>query len=551
MLKARRTGVVATMAALALGAAACGGGTGSKSSGGGGNAALVFGASADPKTLDPAYVNDGESFRPIRQIFEGLVTTKQGGTDVVPALAETWQPSPDGITWTFNLRKNVKFQDGTLFSAAAVCFSFDRWYNFKGIQQSSSISYYWSTVFGGFAHNDDPKLGVSLYKSCQAKDDNTAVFTLTSATSTFLSGLTLPAFSIASPDALKKYNADQIGGSASSPSFSSEFGTAHPIGTGPYKFSSWNRNDKLVLERNDDYWGDKAKLQRVIFKPIADGNGRRQALQSGEIQGYDLVAPGDIGQLRSAGFQILERPAFNVGYVGFNQSKPPMDNQNFRQAIAYALNRDALVKAKYPEGAEVATQFQPPSLFGWNQQVPNYSYDSTKAKQLLANSGVKDPTIEFWYPTGVSRPYMPDPAANFQAFKADLEVAGFKVVPKSAPWSPDYLSAVESGNAQMYLLGWTGDFGDPDNFIGTFFRQQLPEWGFDNPKIRDDLEKARVETELGKRTSEYKAINDEIMQFLPGVPYVHTKPALAFAKNVKGFVPSPVQEELFSLVTLG
>src|SRR5664279_6107885 len=115
MLKARRTAVVATMASLALGAAACGGGTGSKSSGGGGNAALVFGASADPKTLDPAYVNDGESFRPIRQIFEGLVTTKQGGTDVVPALAETWQPSPDGITWTFNLRKNVKFQDGTLF----------------------------------------------------------------------------------------------------------------------------------------------------------------------------------------------------------------------------------------------------------------------------------------------------------------------------------------------------------------------------------------------------------------------------------------------------
>lgn len=537
-----------------MGAAACGGGssTTSNSNGSGGsNSALVFGSSADPKTLDAAYVNDGESFRPIRQIFEGLVTTKQGGTDVIPALAESWQPSADGITWTFNLRKGVKFQDDTAFNAAAVCFNFDRWYNFKGIQQSSSISYYWNTVFGGFAKNDDPKLGVSLYKSCQAKDDNTAVFTLTSASSTFLSGLTLPAFSIASPDALKKYNADEIGGSASSPSFSSQFGTAHPIGTGPYKFSSWNRNDKLVLERNDAYWGDKAKLARVIFKPIADGNGRRQALQSGEIQGYDLVAPGDIGQLKSAGFQILERPAFNVGYVGFNQTKPPMDNQNFRQAVAYALNRDALVKAKYPEGAEVATQFQPPTLFGWSTSVPNYAYDPAKAKSLLANSGVQNPTIEFWYPTGVSRPYMPDPAANFQAFKADLEAVGIKVTPKSAPWSPDYLSGVESGNAQMYLLGWTGDFGDPDNFIGTFFRQKLPEWGFDNPKIRDDLEKARIETDLAKRTTQYKAINDEIMTFLPGVPYVHTKPALAFAKNVKGFVPSPVQEELFSLVTLG
>jgi peptide/nickel transport system substrate-binding protein len=553
MSRGSRRTAVAAIALLAMGAAACGGGSSTKSSSSssGSNSALVFGSSADPKTLDAAYVNDGESFRPIRQIFEGLVTTKQGGTDVVPALAESWQPSADGITWTFNLRKGVKFQDDTAFNAAAVCFNFDRWYNFKGIQQSSSISYYWNTVFGGFAKNDDPKLGVSLYKSCQAKDDNTAVFALTSPSSTFLSGLTLPAFSIASPDALKKYNADEIGGSASSPSFSSQFGTAHPIGTGPFKFSSWNRNDKLVLERNDAYWGDKAKLARVIFKPIADGNGRRQALQSGEIQGYDLVAPGDIGQLKSAGYQILERPAFNVGYIGFNQAKAPMDNQNFRQAIAYALNRDALVKAKYPEGAEVATQFQPPTLFGSSTSVPTYNYDPAKAKTLLANSGVTNPTVEFWYPTGVSRPYMPDPAANFQAFKADLEAVGIKVTPKSAPWSPDYLSAVESGNAQMYLLGWTGDFGDPDNFIGTFFRQKLPEWGFDNTKIRDDLEKARVETDLGKRTTEYKAINDEIMTFLPGVPYVHTKPALAFAKNVKGFVPSPVQEELFSLVTLG
>lgn len=146
---------------------------------------------------------------------------------------------------------------------------------------------------------------------------------------------------------------------------------------------------------------------------------------------------------------------------------------------------------------------------------------------------------------------MPDPTANFQAIKADLEAVGFRVTPKSAPWSPDYLSTVQSGNAQAYLYGWTGDFADPDNFIGTFFRQRQPEWGFDNPKIRGDLEKARVETDQGRRTTEYQQINDEIMEFLPGLPYVHTKPALAFASNVRGFVPSPVQQELFSTVTLG
>lgn len=413
------------------------------------------------------------------------------------------------------------------------------------------MSYYWNTAFGGFANNEDPKLGPSLYKSCAARDDSTAVFTLTSASSTFLSGLSLPAFSIASPDALKKYNADQIGGSADSPSFSSDFGISHPIGTGPYQLESVNRNDRLVLKRYDGYWGEKAKLGRVIFKPIADGNGRRQALQSGEIQGYDLVSPGDAAQLRSAGLQILERPAFNVGYVGLNHAKPPMDNLKVRQAIAHAINREALVRAKYPQGAEVATQFQPPSLFGWSKNVPSYGYDPNRARSLLAESGVTNPTIELWYPANVSRPYMPDPTANFQAIKADLEAVGFRVTPKSAPWSPDYLSTVQSGNAQAYLYGWTGDFADPDNFIGTFFRQRQPEWGFDNPKIRGDLEKARVETDQGRRTTEYQQINDEIMEFLPGLPYVHTKPALAFASNVRGFVPSPVQQELFSTVTLG
>ncbi len=548
MARGRRSVGVALVALLAIALAACGG-TSKKSSGGGGT--FVFGTSADPQTMDGAYDSDGESLRAVRQIFETLVTTKQGGTDLVPALATSWNPSPDGLAWTFNLRTGVKFTDGTTFDAKAVCANFDRWYNFKGIQQSPSISYYWNTVFGGFAKNDDPKAGVSLYKSCDAKDTKTAVINLTSASATFISGVTLPAFSIASPDALKKYGADEIGGSAGSPTFTSDFGLKHPIGTGPLKLESFTKNDKLVLVRNDTYWGDKSKLAKVIFRPIADGNARRQALQTNEIQGYDLVAPGDASQLKSAGFQIIDRPAFNVGYVGFNQAKPPLDNLKVRQAISYALNRDALVKAKYPPGAEVAKEFMPPSLFGYNADVTAYTYDPAKAKALLAESGVKDPTVEFWYPTGVSRPYMPDPTANFQAFSADLTAAGFKVVPKSAPWSPDYLGAANSGKAQLYLLGWTGDFADPDNFIGTFFRTKQPSWGFDNPKLFGDLEKARVESDQNKRIADYKAVNAEIADFVPGVPYVHTKPALAFAKNVQGFVPSPVQEELFSSISVG
>ena len=157
--------------------------------------------------------------------------------------------------------------------------------------------------------------------------------------------------------------------------------------------------------------------------------------------------------------------------------------------------------------------------------------------------------MEFWYPTDVSRPYMPDPARNFQAFAASLNKSGFKVIPKSAPWRPDYVGRVQAGTAgALNLIGWTGDFGDPDNFIGTFFRTKQGQWGFDNPKLFNLLNKALAETNAAKRKALYVQANNMIMTFLPGVPYAHTKPALAFQSNVVGYKPSPVNLEQWSSV---
>lgn len=555
---------LALLATFALVAASCGGNdtNGDRASGGdteadtgGGRSGgtLVFGTSADPTSMDGAYVSDGESLRVIDQIFETLVTTKRGGTDPVPSLAKSWEASPDGLAWTFQLQSGVKFHDNTAFNAAAVCTNFERWYNFKGIQQSESVAYYWVTVFGSFktdAEGTGPPETPSLYKSCEAKGDDEVVINLTKPSSSFLAGLAVPAFSIASPEALRKYEADKVSGTEDEPRFEGTFGTQHPIGTGPFKLESYTPNDRLVMVRNNDYWGDKAKLDRLIFRPIADAPARRQALESGEIQGYDFVDPGDIEQLRGR-FQVLERPAFNVGYVGFNQSKPPLDNPKIRQAIAHALNRDALVKAKYPPGSEVAKEFMPPQLFGYSKDVTEYRYDPERAKALIRESGVTNPTLEFWYPTGVSRPYMPDPEGNFQAFRADLEKVGFKVVPNTAPWRPEYTQKIGAGEYQMYLYGWTGDFGDPDNFLGTFFQTEQPAWGFKNPDLFKKLDAAETETDQDARTRLYQEVNKMVMDFLPGVPYVHTKPALAFAKNVKGYVPSPVSLEPFSIVSLG
>ena len=548
----RRRGVLALgLTGILAATAACGGGDATGDAGSGEaktGGTLVFGTSTDPISMDGAYVSDGESLRVVRQLFETLVTTAPGGTEIEPLLATAYEPSNDGKTWTFTLKEGVKFHDGTDFNAEAVCVNFDRWYNFKGVQQSASVSYYWQTVFSGYAKNEDPALGTSLYKDCTAEGGK-AVINLTSPSASFLSGLALASFSIASPEALTKFEADKVTGTGEEPKFEGSFGRENPIGTGPFKLEVFEPDNRLVLARNEDYWGEKAKLDKVIFKPISEGPARRAALETGEIQGYDLVAPEDLATLKEK-FQILERPAFNVGYVGFNTAKPPLDNPKIRQAIAHALNRQALVTAKYPAGAEVATQFMPPELFGYASDVPEYEYDVEKAKALIAESGVANPTIEFWYPTGVSRPYMPDPPANFQAFQADLTAAGFTVIPKSDVWNPNYLNKVDTGQTGIRLLGWTGDFGDPDNFIGTFFRTKQKAWGPLEESIYTDLEAARAEGDLAKRTGLYEAANKKIMEFLPGVPYVHTKPALAFAKGVSGYVPSPVSIEDFSKVSL-
>jgi peptide/nickel transport system substrate-binding protein len=551
--------------ALALVAAGCGGddddegaATGTAEEGAAAGGTLVFGTASDPVVLDGSLVSDGESLRVIDQIYESLVSLKPGTTELEPGLASSWEISDDGLTYTFELQEGVTFHDGEPFNAEAVCFNFDRWYNFTGSFQNPSASYYWQTVFGGFA-TTEPDSGApeeSFYESCTAVDEGTVELKLTKPSSAILGALSLSNFGIASPKALEEFGADE--GEVDADGIfhpTGTFGSEHPIGTGPFMFESWTRGDRLTLARFDDYWGDKATLDKVIFRPIPDNAARLQALQTGEIQGYDLVEPQDMATIEGDdSLQLLPRPAFNVAYVGINQAKPPLDRLEVRQAIAHGLNREEVVSEFYPEGAEVATQFMPPLVTGYADDVTEYEFDPERSKQLLQEAGLTLPVqIEFWYPSDVSRPYMPDPKRNFEAFRASLEQSGFRVVPKTAPWSPDYLGQVDEGNAGIYLLGWTGDFGDPDNFVGTFFQNPQKAWGtiaHPNQEVVDKLNEAETETDLEAREGLYQEANRLIMDWLPGVPYVHTKPALAFTANVQGYEPSPVSLESFASVTL-
>jgi peptide/nickel transport system substrate-binding protein len=541
-------------AALLL-ATGCGGDDG----GGGGEGTMVFGAEADPVVLDGALVSDGTSIRVLYQIYEGLTRLKAGSSEVEPSLATSWDTSADGKTWTFHLREGVKFHDGEPFNAEAVCFNFDRWYNFPAAFQNANVSYYWQYGFGGgFSKpaEGSPGPSDSLYKSCEAVDEKTVQLNLNRASSTVLSTLTLPALSIGSPKTIKEFGADK--GTVDKDGVlrpSGTYGTEHPTGTGPFKFDSWTRGDRLVLVRNDDYWGEKAKLEQVIFRPISDNAARLQALQTGEIQGYDLVEPQDANTITGDdNLELLDRPPFNVGYIGFNQAKPPLDKLEVRQAIAHAINREQVVQSFYGGRGVVAKEFMPKEIFGYAEDVKTYDYNPAKSKQLLQQAGLTTPVkLDFWYPTDVSRDYMPDPKRNFEAFASDLNKAGFQIVPHSAPWSPDYTDLVEGGKAQIYLIGWIADFADPDNFIGTFFQDPGPEWGFKNAEISKLLDEGEAEPDEAKRTTTYQEANRKIMEFLPGLPYVHAKAALAFQSKVQGYTPSPVGAggESFAPVTLG
>jgi peptide/nickel transport system substrate-binding protein len=504
---------------------------------------LVFAGASDPTYLDPALVSDGESFRVTEQMFEGLVKLKPGTTTIVPSLATSWNLK-GGKVWTFNLRKGVKFHDGTPWNAAAACANFNRWYNWTGPFQDPSATFYYQATYGGFKKNEVANLSTPLFKSCRTVGNYRIVVTLTKPSGVFFPSLVIQSFAMQSPTAMKKYGADQATLAGGAFRSTGTYAFQHPTGTGPFKFSSWTIGQKVELVKNKSYWGTKARLDKLIIRPISDNQARFDALKTGEINAFDLAPPQDIGGLTGdSRLKVIKRPAFNVAYVTIHQGPgSPMNDIKVRQAVAYGLNRAAVVKNFYYGTGQVANEFQPPSLFGYAKNVPKYAYNPAKAKALLNSSACKVPCkIDFWYPTDVSRPYMPDPKRNFEGFAASLNDSGFNVVAHSAPWRPTYVPKVNEGSAgDLNLIGWTGDYGDPDNFLGTFFRNFNPQFGFNNSAITGILNRALNEPNFPKRVKLYQQANILIMKYLPGIPYAHATPALGAEKRVTKLIATPV-----------
>ncbi|CAN7182257.1 ABC transporter substrate-binding protein [Microbacterium sp. LjRoot45] len=508
---------------------------------------FVFGASGDPSSLDPAFASDGESFRISRQIFEGLVGVEPGTADPAPLLAESWEQSEDGLSYTFQLKEGVTFHDGSAFNGDAVCFNFDRQNNFTGVAQSASMSYYWGALMRGYADT-----GTSIYAGCEATSDTEVVISLTQPFAGFIPALSLPAFAIQSPTALEEYNADEVGGTEEAPT-QSEYATGHPTGTGPFKFDSWEPGAEATVSVYDDYWGEQGQVEKVIFKVIGDTTARRQALESGSIDGFDLVAPADLGALEDAGFNLVNRAPFNVLYLAFNQAAEGLDDIKVRQALTQAIDKDALISQVLPEGTVAATQFMPDTVIGWNPDVTTYDYDPEAAKALLAEAGYDESNpleILFNYPVNISRPYMPNPEQIFANLQSQLEAVGVKITAESNEWG-EYLDRMQGGSDHgIHLLGWTGDYNDPDNFVGVFFGAETNEWGFDNPELFSALTEARGLKTEEEQVPAYEAINEQIAQFIPGVPLAHPVPTLAFDARVTEYPASPVQDEVYNMIVL-
>lgn len=515
----------------------------SGSSGSTSNATMTFAAAGAPKTFDPFYATDGESFRPARQMFEGLVDFKPGTADLTPGLATSWNPSSDGKTWTFKLRTGVKFSDGTPFNADAVCKNFERMD--KQNEAGQTAASYWNDNMGGFN-----KSKTDLYQGCTAKGEDSVELKLLRPTSKFPALLGLPAWSMQSPTALEKYKANDVKAQGDGIT-QSEYAAKYPTGTGPFKFESYDVQNKTVtLVRNDDYHGEKAKVAKLVFKIIPDGTSRKQALLAGDVDGYDLPNPVDWASLKSAGMNLMVRPAFNILYLGLNPTKnPALKDLKVRQALYYAINRDQLVKTQLPDGATVATQWYPKTVDGYSDAVQQYKYDPEKAKSLLKEAGQSNLSIDLWYPSEVTRPYMPDPQKIFQAVKADWEKVGVKVNTVTKPWAGGYTDGTSNGASPAFFIGWTGDYNTPDNFLANFFiGKQMGvtsyPWG---AQLQKEITDADSIVDAGQRTAAYKKLSEKLMKdYMPGLPISNSPPAIVFGKNISGIVASPLTAEDFS-----
>ena len=524
----------------------------------GGN--MVYALQGDMVYADPSLVSDGNSLYVADQVVQGLVGLTPGTiSDVIPVLAASMPTvSADGKTYTFTLRTGVTFSDGTPFNAAAVKFNYDRWKNFtKGDLQDNA--YYYGAVFGGFGAD-------SNIASVDAPNDTTVVFTLKQPQSNFLLAQTLGVFGLQSPTALQAGKAD------TTPLSNNDYAQAKVtsmVGTGPFILKDWVVGDHITIVKNPTYWdtANAAHLDQVTFKTgLSDTTATLQALQTGAVDGAFFISSNDIAAAQGAGLQLIDRgESCNIGYLGMNQQLWDKSgakvggptiyaNKDVRMAVAAALNKQGYIDALYAGQGKVATGFMPPSTIGFKaQNLPAYDVNAAKASLAAANLTADQLKIDLWYPSNVTRPYMPDPKNEAQAIAQDLTAAGFTVALKTIDWHAGYYNTMNTGQEGLYLLGWTCDWAGADNFLSTAFfgysgGQPAKAFGYKNDQMNTLFQQALAAPTVDAANALWGQAQDLIGADMPMVPIVNSTPAGALAAKVHGYVGASNGTELLNSV---
>lgn len=508
------------LTALCLLAGCAGGGSGPAGQSG---PTLVVARVKDAVILDPAQATDGNSLNLTQEFMRGLVEFKVGTFDVEPAIARSWSSSPDGLHWTFKLRRGLKFSDGTPIDAQAVKFNFDRW-RLTGDPYHANFPYgYYADMFGGFP---------GLIADVRAPDAQTVTFTLTRAFGPFLRDLAMPSFAIASPSAVR---ADL-----------QNFGQ-HPVGYGPYVLSEWVKDDHLTLRANPYWRGVKPAYRTVIVRDIPDQATSVLEMEKGDVDVLTDPRPDDARVLAAQrGLTVFEQPSNNTSYLAMNVEKPPFGNVAVRRAVAYAIDVRGIVKAFYGHGAVVADEWTPPGMLGSNPALRAYPYDPAMARRLLARAGLPDGFSTQLYYSTAPRPYMPEPQRIAEAIQADLRKAGITVTLEPFEWGV-FLDKIRHGEHPMCLIGWSGDNGDPDDFLYPLLDadsakakpngQNYAFW--ENAAFHRLMLEGQATTNDAKRAPIYAQANALVHDRVPALPIVHTTVPIVLKSSIAGFVPSP------------